>query len=166
MLDFYFNEEPGPYRMQCSVIFIMVLPRRGKYSSWGFSLTHLYFSLHFIHCHAWGGSRRGTCQSLPPIPWLPAACALTSLLVAHIKWHQQEKKSAWKGFTFTEQAHPSGAHCFNGSCCPEGTFLLPPRQDSEDGFPAASASTNGHHNKNCCYRLNKQLCCLILWAMR
>lgn len=78
MLDFYFNEEPGPYRMQCNVIFITVLPRKRPGFFLGiYSDTFIFFSPP-IHCNAWGGSRRGTCQSLPLIPWFPLACALTS----------------------------------------------------------------------------------------
>lgn len=139
--------------------------RRGKYSSWGFSLTHLYFSLHFLHCNAWGGSRRGTCQSLPLIPWFPPACVLTSATCGTHQIIPTGKKISLKRVHIYRTSTPIRCSLLKWQL-QSRDLSAAPHQVREWGFPAASASTTGHHNKNCCYRLNKQLCCLILWAMR
>lgn len=128
----------------------MVLPRKGKDSSWGFTLTHLYFSLHLSIAMPGGGSRGGTCQSFPLIPLFLPACTLTSGACGTHQITPTGKKISFKRLHIYRMSTPIRyslvtwqllSTCTHSSHHP-GTFLLPPRQDSEWDVPCSKCQHN------------------------
>lgn len=150
MLDFYFNEEPGPYRMQCSIIFIMVLSRKGKYSSWGFTLTHLYFSLHLFIAMPEVEAGEGPVRAFHWYLGFLQLVLSPQQLVAHIKLYQQEKISLKRLHIYRIQTPIRYSLlkwqllsiCTQSSHCPEETCPLPPRKDSEWEVPCSKCQHN------------------------